>query len=82
VNAARQALLALGHAFIADQADHDELVDRWARTLQARAEYRDDRVRHIAGRNLCRGRGHPRPGLRGCTTCRADIAAAWNGQRP
>lgn len=76
------ALLAIGHAFIADQADHDELVDRFARTLQTRAVYRDDRVREYAARTLCRGRGHRLHGIRGCATCRTDIAAAWAGTTP
>ncbi len=76
------ALIALGHAFIADQDDHDDLVERWARTLQARAEYRDDRVKGIAGRLLCTQRRHRTPGLRGCADCRAEVLAAWEpGER-
>ena len=75
-------IIALGRAFITDQEDHDELVDRWSRTLADRATYRDDRVRGIAGRELCKARRHRFPGLRGCHQCASDIAAAWGGREP
>jgi hypothetical protein len=73
------ALIALGHAFIDDQADHDELVDRWSRTLEARAAYRDERVIGMAGLSLCRQRKHRTTGLRGCHDCRDEVVAAFNG---
>lgn len=41
-------IIALGRAFITDQADHDELVDRWSRTLTDRATYGYAEEPHLA----------------------------------
>ena len=64
---------AIAAAVERDDQDHDELVDRMARSLVARAHYRDARIRESAARALCRHRGHRPDGIRGCAECRADI---------